>query len=751
MIKRVDENGNVRLITNIRKPRKWRRYEYLQSSGTQYIDTGIKLTEPLTIEIEFVVTNVTNIGMILGAFYDNSTQPKYQFYTSSSKFSLSYLSSNNIVTNDECTANQKYNTIINTTRVSTENLNVTLYLFARNNDIGNIIKHKGLRIYSVKFYQNNTLIRDFAPAQYNGQYGMWDLVENKFYPNKGTGSFTVGPEIKNYDEIYEVRKTSSILPAGVELYDSLKFSSSSNTYIETGLTPTSTTEYKLSFKPYSTTWAIFGASTTTANGIRLFYNGHLYAGFGTNRSENTTTITANATHIVTYKKTQLTIDSTNYSVGQGTSFPTTLSIGRDQAWENGVHGLNGEVHYFQIYDNNILIRNFLPCTYLGEPGMWDTVENKFYRNQGTGQFTLGSKITLKEYEYLESSNTQYIDTNFYPNQNSGSELKVQILPSSTAFSKLLYTDYTNINEDAILWGWDLESASKFRPAYYKNQIIIANGTFNNDDIYLLKINKNIYSINGITVLTNSTINFQSPSTAKLFAKKNLNGSVSSYIAMRLYYCKLYNDNQLVRDFTPISYNGTPGLWDKVEWKFYANAGSGNFTLGPEKKSGVFPISFGTLEYSEGSNISSSLLTVTGSGKTSTPPRAAINACTQGYKVEFSNVSVAKTYVIELDFTWTGNWGFTSDGNPRLFFQGTTKTSGGSYEWKGTNYITASLNNRKSLLGLVQSNPSGGRYHYIGVFTIPANDRVGYSIETRCDYSDGNGSFTYGNLKIYSYN
>jgi len=47
-----------------------------------------------------------------------------------------------------------------------------------------------------------------------------------------------------------------------------------------------------------------------------------------------------------------------------------------------------------------MIHNLLPCTYLGEPGMWDTVENKFYRNKGTGQFTLGNKITLKEYEYL---------------------------------------------------------------------------------------------------------------------------------------------------------------------------------------------------------------------------------------------------------------------------------------------------------------------------------------------------------------
>jgi len=94
-----------------------------------------------------------------------------------------------------------------------------MYLFARNNDIRSIIKHKGLKIYSTKIYSNNQLVRDFVPAQYNGQYGMWDLVEDKFYPNKGTGTFTVGPEIKNYDEIYEVKKAYSILPSGVELYD----------------------------------------------------------------------------------------------------------------------------------------------------------------------------------------------------------------------------------------------------------------------------------------------------------------------------------------------------------------------------------------------------------------------------------------------------------------------------------------------------------------------------------------------------
>lgn len=54
----------------------------------------------------------------------------------------------------------------------------------------------------------------------------------------------------------------------------------------------------------------------------------------------------------------------------------------------------GRIYYLKIYDNNILIRNFVPCYRKsdGVIGLYDKVNNKFYRNKGTGTFTKGNNI-----------------------------------------------------------------------------------------------------------------------------------------------------------------------------------------------------------------------------------------------------------------------------------------------------------------------------------------------------------------------
>ena len=53
----------------------------------------------------------------------------------------------------------------------------------------------------------------------------------------------------------------------------------------------------------------------------------------------------------------------------------------------------GKFYYFQIYDNDVLVRDFIPVLDAnGTPYMFDKVEGKFYYNTGTGDFIAGPVI-----------------------------------------------------------------------------------------------------------------------------------------------------------------------------------------------------------------------------------------------------------------------------------------------------------------------------------------------------------------------
>lgn len=52
-----------------------------------------------------------------------------------------------------------------------------------------------------------------------------------------------------------------------------------------------------------------------------------------------------------------------------------------------------ELYQCQIYDGETLIRNFFPCIMGDEFGLWDTVTQQFYGNEGDGEFS-GEIITI---------------------------------------------------------------------------------------------------------------------------------------------------------------------------------------------------------------------------------------------------------------------------------------------------------------------------------------------------------------------
>ena len=63
---------------------------------------------------------------------------------------------------------------------------------------------------------------------------------------------------------------------------------------------------------------------------------------------------------------------------------------------NGVYtptDRRGKVYYFQIYDNDTLVRDFIPVLDGdGTPCMYDKVTKQFFYNQGTGEFIAGPNV-----------------------------------------------------------------------------------------------------------------------------------------------------------------------------------------------------------------------------------------------------------------------------------------------------------------------------------------------------------------------
>lgn len=395
MIKKL-HNGTLKTVTNIKVPKKWKKFEYLESTGTQWIDTGLIGTSNMRIELTFMSGSAVDRMFGAGPPGDNAVYLMAN-YDGASTLGIRYFG---IATNIPYTINTKCHIIITNSELIKDGVQqITL------NKTGSTVNTLTLfmynyspistntKIYEYKVYDGPTLIQHFIPCEYNGQYGMWDLVENKFYGNKGTGTFKVGPEVPNYDEIEYIKRPNHLLPNGVELYDCLECDGI-GTYIDTEFKPDINSGFEIKCMYTEKCNAdLFGAGGTYNTGFGLHTHGSTTAGF-TNGVDLVDLSSGTLYSYNTYKYFNKIayLNGTALTLKANAITPTVsenICIGK--AYRTKYQPI--AVQFLKLYQETTLVRNFLPCTYFGEPGMWDTVTNKFYGNSGTGQFKLGNKLT----------------------------------------------------------------------------------------------------------------------------------------------------------------------------------------------------------------------------------------------------------------------------------------------------------------------------------------------------------------------
>ena len=216
-------------------PNGYTRLEYIESTGTQYIDTGYRpTTENLKITTQFSLTEIqawhalfgceeTNSGpwaltpLVNGAsaltFYSGTS---YQIgsipVTANTVYDLTCQTDNGVLTY-ECGA-------ATGTASASGSLCKTdsIYVFTLNSATESSVLGQAskMRVYSFQIYDNGVLVRDLIPCMNAADtLGLYDIVGGVFYPNLGSGTFTAGPE---YIEEHAVAAAYRMEPYSVNDY-----------------------------------------------------------------------------------------------------------------------------------------------------------------------------------------------------------------------------------------------------------------------------------------------------------------------------------------------------------------------------------------------------------------------------------------------------------------------------------------------------------------------------------------------------
>jgi len=602
----VPGQGTAAAIKNIYVgiPKNCKLVSYIESTGTQYIDTGILFNSNINAYLDFSDCSAASAESgFIGAYQNNVGSLLFGIYKSSSNyyFRFSYggpwngdmisIDSNrhNIWLNQDG-INKLDNTVLATeSDVSTSlNSNKNGYIFWTNGGTS----YKGsFKLYSCKIWEENILVRDFLPIlDENNIPCLYDSIEGKFYYNAGTGTFKYGYEINNDKKVLTGKS-----------YTPIEYAQSTGAqYIDTGFKHNQNTRMIAEIELLGgNAWInIFGSWGNTNNGDRRMMGiqcntdgmGCVSAYYGNGLYNKWTGVTGKTTF--DFNKNVYTIKGTSHTF-TAASFQSLYNdyIFTASGYSGGPEtGCAQKLYSFKIYDNGRLIRDYIPVKDENDiVCLFDKISNNFYYNQGTGDLTAGpvtGQTVLVGYEplnYIESNGTQYINTNFYANNNTHIQLKA--VP-------------TKFEEE-----WQCIFSSK--TAYQQNEYVLqvhrtnnnwysSYGTNDSRDVnivlgkeYICDKNKNITNING-TTMTLDSATFTATHPGYIFAD-NENGACHFWRG-KLYYLKIYDDTTLVRDFIPVlTQEGIVSLYDQLNNKFYVSetnnliAGTSEFNTSVARK------------------------------------------------------------------------------------------------------------------------------------------------------------------------
>lgn len=197
-----------------RLPTGYIEIEYIESTGTQCIDTEALLTQKTKLTMDVHPSNAG--GSLFGSVYtiSSSSYSRFNIYiegdlkvralygtdgSQDASFSTSVLGRYDVsLDGNGYIATYGYGKASGTITSKTSSsigLNPSIYLLASHISTG-ASSFLRAKLYSCQIYNSGVIVRDFIPCiTTNGEAGLFDLISKKFFGNVGIGNFIAGPAV----------------------------------------------------------------------------------------------------------------------------------------------------------------------------------------------------------------------------------------------------------------------------------------------------------------------------------------------------------------------------------------------------------------------------------------------------------------------------------------------------------------------------------------------------------------------------
>jgi len=260
--------------------------------------------------------------------------------------------------------------------------------------------------------------------------------------------------------------------------------------------------------------------------------------------------------------------------------------------------VNAKIYSVKISENGQVVKEFIPVKRKSdsEVGMYEKIGGIFYGNisKTTGStFVAGPKIEpvitgYTQLEYIESTGTQYINTNYIPLAADKFIMDFQTVSTTNAFEAIFGARQGSYLYKAYCFFVRFAGSNYYRFSRSGAETLLNNGMYNKR-VTLTTQNKTASWTDGSTTYSGSTTGTVEDCTNALFLfNLNTAGAGGAQVdispsEIKLYSFEVVRDGSTIHKYIPMKRDsdGAIGLYDQINQVFLTNAGSGTFTPGPE--------------------------------------------------------------------------------------------------------------------------------------------------------------------------